>query len=50
MITKARARAALLLTALFVITSLTLAIMQARPRSSVMSGAASTAPAIPARK
>jgi len=30
---------------LFVITSLTLAVMQAHPRSSVMSGAASSAPA-----
>jgi len=29
----------------FVLTSLTLAVMQARPRSSVMSGAASSAPA-----
>jgi len=34
---------------LFVITSLTLAILQARPRSSVMSGAPS-APATPAKK
>ena len=34
---------------LFVITSLTLAILQARPRSSVMSGAPS-APAAPAKK
>jgi preprotein translocase subunit SecG len=30
---------------LFVITSLTLAVLQAHPRSSVMSGAASSAPA-----
>ena len=34
---------------LFVLTSLTLAILQARPRSSVMSGAPS-APATPAKK
>ena len=35
---------------LFVITSLTLAILQARPRSSVMSGGAPSAPAAPAKK
>jgi preprotein translocase subunit SecG len=35
---------------LFVITSLSLAIMQARPRSSVMSGSAPSAPAAPAKK
>src|SRR6476619_4479880 len=38
---------------LFVITSLTLAVLQARPRSSVMSGSAATpakAPATPAKK
>ena len=35
---------------LFVITSLTLAIIQARPRSSVMSGSAPSAPAAPAKK
>ena len=39
---------------LFVITSLTLAVLQARPRNSVMSGAsaapASPAPATPAKK
>jgi len=37
---------------LFVITSLTLAVLQARPRSSVMSGAAAPAkaPATPAKK
>lgn len=36
--------------ALFVLTSLSLAILQARPRSSVMSGAAPAAPAAPAKK
>ena len=35
---------------LFVVTSLTLAILQARPRSSVMSGGAPSAPAAPAKK
>jgi preprotein translocase subunit SecG len=35
---------------LFVITSLSLAILQARPRSSVMSGSAPSAPAAPAKK
>jgi len=35
---------------LFVLTSLTLAILQARPRSSVMSGGAPSAPAAPAKK
>jgi preprotein translocase subunit SecG len=35
---------------LFVVTSLTLAILQARPRSSVMSGSAPSAPAAPAKK
>jgi preprotein translocase subunit SecG len=35
---------------LFVITSLTLAILQARPRSSVMSGSAPSAPSAPAKK
>ena len=35
---------------LFVITSLSLAILQARPRSSVMSGRAPSAPAAPAKK
>jgi len=35
---------------LFVITSLSLAIMQARPRSSVMNGSAASAPAAPAKK
>ena len=36
--------------ALFVLTSLSLAILQARPRTSVMSGAAPAAPAAPAKK
>ncbi len=35
---------------LFVITSLSLAILQARPRSSVMNGSAPSAPATPAKK
>jgi preprotein translocase subunit SecG len=35
---------------LFVITSLSLAILQARPRSSVMSDGATSAPATPAKK
>jgi preprotein translocase subunit SecG len=35
---------------LFVITSLSLAILQARPRSSVMNGGATSAPATPAKK
>jgi preprotein translocase subunit SecG len=35
---------------LFVITSLTLAILQARPRASVMNGGATSAPATPAKK
>ena len=35
---------------LFVLTSLTLAILQARPRSSVMSGGSPSAPAAPAKK
>jgi len=35
---------------LFVVTSLTLAILQARPRSSVMSGGAPSAPTAPAKK
>jgi preprotein translocase subunit SecG len=35
---------------LFVITSLSLAILQSRPRSSVMSGSAPSAPAAPAKK
>src|SRR6266581_7702425 len=35
---------------LFVLTSLSLAILQARPRSSVMSGSAPSAPATPAKK
>jgi preprotein translocase subunit SecG len=35
---------------LFVITSLSLAIMQARPRSSVMNSGATSAPAVPAKK
>jgi preprotein translocase subunit SecG len=35
---------------LFVITSLSLAILQARPRSSVMNGGAPSAPAAPAKK
>ncbi len=35
---------------LFVLTSLSLAILQARPRSSVMSGSAPSAPAAPAKK
>jgi preprotein translocase subunit SecG len=36
--------------ALFVLTSLSLAIVQARPRASVMSGAPAAAPAAPAKK
>jgi len=35
---------------LFVVTSMTLAVMQAHPRSSVMSGAASTPAKAPAKK
>lgn len=35
---------------LFVITSLSLAILQARPRASVMNGGATSAPATPAKK
>src|SRR5258708_14406363 len=35
---------------LFVITSLSLAILQARPRSSVMNGGPTSAPAAPAKK
>jgi preprotein translocase subunit SecG len=35
---------------LFVLTSLTLAILQARPRASVMNGGATSAPAAPAKK
>ncbi|HKB78922.1 MAG TPA: preprotein translocase subunit SecG [Thermoanaerobaculia bacterium] len=35
---------------LFVITSISLAIMQGRPKSSVMSGAAPAAPTAPAKK
>jgi preprotein translocase subunit SecG len=35
---------------LFVLTSLTLAIFQARPRSSVMNGGATSAPAAPVKK
>jgi preprotein translocase subunit SecG len=36
--------------ALFVITSMTLAILEARPRSSVMSGRPAAAPTTPAKK
>ncbi len=35
---------------LFVITSMSLAVMQARPRGSVMGGTAAPAPAAPAKK
>jgi len=35
---------------LFVVTSLTLAILEARPRSSVMNGGATSAPAVPAKR
>ena len=35
---------------LFVLTSLSLAILQARPRASVMNGGATSAPAAPAKK
>ena len=34
----------------FVVTSMTLAVLQARPRSSVMSGQSPAAPAAPAKK